>query len=338
MTIDSNPIFFRTPRENRTNSMPKILYTQSEVYHEITKLFKAPSVRRVAIAAFVGKGSESYLPNPKGITLVCWPKAGATNPIALRTLMKKGVDVQFADRLHMKLYWAEGRGCVITSANLSTNALGSGNLREIGVRLKPTELNIDRVLESLSPREATKTEMARLDRAHALFVARNKMRAGASQNSFAQWLKMPNRCQWKLGWVDTYGKLSKSSQQCVADEFEVRSEQNWMVASKNEFTEGDWILNFMLDGDISTEITWLFCHRIYQVPPKDNAYVKEHPCEVIQVYPLESYPGCPFRLDSKFKKAFKSALKKYGGDRIRGANNSKPKTILIDLIAEELGI
>ena len=84
--------------------MAKILYTQSDVYHAITKLFQAPTVRRVAISAFVGKGAESYLPNPQGITLVCWPKAGATNPHALRKLMKSGIEVQFTDRLHMKVY------------------------------------------------------------------------------------------------------------------------------------------------------------------------------------------------------------------------------------------
>lgn len=318
--------------------MSKILYNQSDVYHAITTLFKAPTVRRVAITAFVGKGAESYLPNPRGIQLICWPKAGGTNPHALRTLMKKGVEVWFADRLHMKVYWADGRGCVVTSANLSTNALGAGKLREVGVLLGPHELDIDRVIRTLEARKANEKEMKQLDRAHALFVARNEMRAGPSLNSFAQWLKLPMRPPWKLGWADSHGNLSKTSRQHATDEFGVRSVAYWLSARRDDFKEGDWILEFMLAKELPTEITWMFCHRVYQVPRKDKACNKDYPCEAVQVYSLDRYPGCPFRLDKPFKRAFKAAVKQYGADRIREATATKPSAELIRLIAAEFRV
>ncbi len=148
-----------------------ILYNQSDIYREIQRLFNYPTVRRVAISAFVGKDAESYLPIPAGLTLVCWPKAGGTNPHTLRKLIKKSVDVWFADRLHMKIYWAEGRGCIITSANLSKNALGVGGLKELGVLLNPDEVDIDKVLSSLGKRPVNESEMKKLDREHARFSA-----------------------------------------------------------------------------------------------------------------------------------------------------------------------
>src|SRR5262245_37865896 len=110
-----------------------VLYTAAEVRSAIVRLFSFSRGRRVAISAFVGDGAEAYLPKPSGIQLICWPKEGGTNPNALRRLMAKGVEVFFCDALHMKVYWAEGRGAVVTSANLSRNALGAGDLKEVGV-------------------------------------------------------------------------------------------------------------------------------------------------------------------------------------------------------------
>ena len=107
----------------------KLLYTSGEVRSAIQELFSFSQGRRVAISAFVGEGAGAFLPYPKGIELICWPQPGGTNPTGVRALMTSGVQVKFADRLHMKVYWAEGKGAVVTSANLSTNALGAGNLR-----------------------------------------------------------------------------------------------------------------------------------------------------------------------------------------------------------------
>src|SRR5436309_13786173 len=90
-----------------TSLMNTVLYTSADVRRAIIDLFSSPARQRVAISAFVGAGAEAYLPRPSGLRLYCWPKAGGTNPNALRRLMKGGVLVFFVDSLHMKLYWAQ---------------------------------------------------------------------------------------------------------------------------------------------------------------------------------------------------------------------------------------
>lgn len=77
-----------------------------------------------------GNGADAYIRNPKGVEILCWPKAGSTNPDALRDLINRGAIVKFVDDLHMKVYWSK-KGVVVTSANLSTNALGSGSLKSL---------------------------------------------------------------------------------------------------------------------------------------------------------------------------------------------------------------
>src|SRR5690349_21276883 len=134
----------------------QILYTSTDVRSAIIDVFRNSRGRRVAITAFVGNGVESYLPKPKGIELVCWPKAGGTNPEAIRKLIKLGVSVSFSPGLHMKIYWTEDVGAVITSANLSTNALGAGNLMEFGVLVPSKQIDINKLLRRINPNKDIK--------------------------------------------------------------------------------------------------------------------------------------------------------------------------------------
>src|SRR5208337_4036975 len=143
-----------------------VLYKSVDVKKEIIRLFSNGKGRRIAISAFVGDEAGAYLPKRKGLRLICWPRAGGTNPNELRKLIKQGVSVEFADSLHMKIYWAEGLGAVITSANLSTNALGSGGLKEIGLRFGADQVDIDQVIRSIKPHPVKPSELNRLDREH----------------------------------------------------------------------------------------------------------------------------------------------------------------------------
>src|ERR1700730_3562257 len=102
----------------------RILKTSAAVRRAVTNLLAPGKMRRVAIAAFVGDGARAFIRQPKGVEIICWRKAGGTNPLELRRLKKAGARIRFAERLHMKVYWAAKRGAIITSANLSTNALG----------------------------------------------------------------------------------------------------------------------------------------------------------------------------------------------------------------------
>jgi hypothetical protein len=316
-----------------------ILYGQTSVHREIVRLFKAPTCRRVAVAAFVGRGAESYLPNPKGITLVCWPKAGGTNPQEVRKLIAKKVDVWFADKLHMKVYWAEGRGCVLTSANLSTNALGSGSLKELGILIDSAELDIDALLASLDRRTVKPAELKRLDRDHARFVALNQFRAGSSLPTFMQWLRLPIRPVWKLGWADLHKDSSKTAKKKTKEEYGIAEPSNFLGARLSDYREhgGEWILQFFLKSDAPTEVCWMFSDFVVKVPRKDKkSHNREYPCEVVQVWPTSRYPGCPFRIDKSFRRAFRAAMKTYSADKIRSASTMKPPHELVDLIVQEL--
>lgn len=195
--------------------MKRLLYTSAAVRQAIIRLFRSAKGRRVAIAAFVGDGAEAYLPRPEGLELICWPKAGGTNPNVLRKLMKRGVQVFFADRLHMKLYWSENKGAVVTSANLSTNALGSGNLKEVGVLLQRDELDIDHVIHSLKIEPASESVLRKLDGLHKSYVKRNKasLKIGGRIGSYREWYGLPMRPEWKLGWWESTGKLASAAKE-----------------------------------------------------------------------------------------------------------------------------
>jgi hypothetical protein len=71
----------------------------------------------------------------------------------------------------MKVYWASKPGVVITSANLSTNALGAGDLKEFGVLLPATSIDIDEVIKTLKLRPFSREEMDRLERDHRKLMA-----------------------------------------------------------------------------------------------------------------------------------------------------------------------
>lgn len=128
----------------------KFLYTSKEIRQAIAEIFRVgKDGRRIALSAYVGDSADSYLPFPKKLEVICSPTPGATNPSAIRKLISLGATVQFVDGLHMKVYWSEGVGSVVTSANLSINAMGVGGLKEAGVLLGPEAIDIDQLLKSL---------------------------------------------------------------------------------------------------------------------------------------------------------------------------------------------
>jgi phosphatidylserine/phosphatidylglycerophosphate/cardiolipin synthase-like enzyme len=117
---------------------PLVHYTSGELRLRIRKLFEIPKAagRRVVIVAYIGVDYATFLPNPKGTEIVCSPTPGATSAEAVQKLIEAGARVWFSDRLHMKVYFAQKIGCLITSANLSDNALGMNGLKEMGILVR----------------------------------------------------------------------------------------------------------------------------------------------------------------------------------------------------------
>jgi len=127
----------------------KILYSSADIHAGIKRLFSQPSPRdrRVTLVAYVGSDGESYLPHPDGLRVICSPSAGGTDPETLRRMIKRGATVEFSDGLHMKVYWSRNRGCIITSANASSSALGVSSLKEAGIWPPPRVIKIDKLID-----------------------------------------------------------------------------------------------------------------------------------------------------------------------------------------------
>jgi hypothetical protein len=317
----------------------RILYSSSDVRAGILDVFSKARGRRVAIAAFVGVGAESYLPNLKlgGLELYCWPKAGGTNPDALRLLRTNGAKIFFVDSLHMKLYWSRERGAVITSANLSTNALGAGDLKEFGVRLRSAEIDIDRVVRSLRARPMSRQELLKLDREHTLLAARARTLLNHSGDgiAFPAWYSSPLRRDWKLGWWSEEFSLSKATGSLVKNAYSLNEPDCTLGAKRGNFVAGDWILNFRLLPTSVALIRWMCVDHVVPVPKSDKNYDRQYPCEVIQAWPLKRYPPPPFRNDQKFRNALKRAVKTFGYGRLRNDDGVKTPKDLLKLIRAE---
>lgn len=312
----------------------KILYTSGAVRSALTALFSNPHRRRVAIAAFVGGGAGAFLPNPKGIELICWPQAGGTNPSAIRELMAAGVQVKFADTLHMKVYWAEGKGVIITSANLSTNALGAGNLHEVGVLLPAEKVDIDRIIATVRPRLVTGMELNRLDKAHKKFhTGKSRLPERSRALSFREWYSSPHSSKWKLfAWTRNY-EISRSAKQMSAKTYGVRVPEGSVMCARGECTENDWILCFRTNDRRVWQTEWQYVDFVIKVPKSDKrSYDRKFPYEAVQVKTAKHYPAPPFAVTSEFRRSFNIAAKAFGLSKFSDRGVRRPPAILLENI------
>ncbi len=284
---------------------PQILYSSKEVRLAIADLFKDRNIRRIAISAYVGNGAEPYLPYRKDLHLICSPTPGGTNPRTLRKLKREGVKVEFVDSLHMKLYWAAERGSVITSANLSTNALGIGGLKELGILLDPGVVNITRVLKQLKPRAAEGSELHALDVKHRKYHAANpRLFRPSSTATFTEWHDSPHPEKWKLLCFDESAtKLSETAIRAIKEEFGTQP-YDWFWSEKACVQEGEWVLCAPTTTANSKGPSWVYVHRLISVPKRDRVY-PNFPFEVIQVHTAKHYEAPPFKLDAKVRSALR---------------------------------
>jgi hypothetical protein len=235
-----------------------ILYSSEDVRNTIIDLFSNSRKRRVALVAFVGVGAEAYLPSPSGLELYCWPQPGSTDPDTLVDLIERGAKVYFVDGLHMKVYYCEDAGAVITSANLSTNALGAGNLLEAGVLLSSGELSINELLHSFKARTASPEELLRLEKRHKDYRSRNpgQFVAPGNSRSFDEWYTSKYSKPWKIAVINGTVKLASEARKIAINEYGRRNPRNWISSSLDDYSKHDWILTFRLDGNSPKEIEW----------------------------------------------------------------------------------
>lgn len=315
----------------------KVLYTSQSIRNAIVELMSPGNARRVAIVAFVGADARAYIPRPRGVEIVCWPKAGGTNPLELRRLKKLGAKIRFCDGLHMKVYWASGRGCVVTSANLSMNALGAGGLKEVGVFLPAGAFDVDRLLAALSTRPFNKSDLNKLELAHREAVKHHLLKGRKSdQAAFQEWLTLPARAEWKLVGVEADGEYCHEAKDVVRRDYNRKSPEDAITCRRDGLGKGEWVLHFHEQATDMCLMSWMYVDFVARIGPKENLFSKDFPCQAIQVWSLRQYPPPPFALTKAFRNAFRTAVRRYGVKRLRRFRWTRPPVRLLDLIAREM--
>lgn len=309
----------------------RLLYTTADIKKTITKLLTQSKGRRVVISAFIGSGSEIYLPKPQGIELICWPKPGSTNPNTIRELMRRGVDVSFAPKMHIKLYWTSDKGAVITSANLSSSALGSGGQIELGAFLQPGQVNIDKVLSHIEAKPVSAKTLLNLEQAHHEYIKHNPgepVRISRTR-SFNDWFESKPREQWKFCVWDVVNiRLSSTAKNLLTEEFGSISCCSWMGVDDGDFSDNDWILHLRETPNRLGGVSWMFAHHVVPVPKAERKKLNGgFAAQVLQVGTLKRYEKPPFSLVGK--KIQQSIRKAY---RETQPNNSKPTVSFINAI------
>jgi hypothetical protein len=317
-----------------TQASPEVLYTSGEILLCLKALFAEPAVddRRVALVAYVGDGASNYLASPTGLRLIGNPSAGGTSPRALRKLIQAGADVQISAKLHAKIYWSEQRGCIIGSANASTNALGIGGLKEAAVFLPPGEVDIDKLITEAAPRPVSEKALRKLQAETRALPRRFRgtsipdQEDEAESMDFRGWFDQPHRDSdpWKLGyWVvwpiaPAGAALAKAKQEYGADDI-----SDFICTARGTAKKHDWLLTFQApEGRVKT-VKWLFIDFVVPVAPGDQAALPED-CRfpAIQVFGNRHCPVPPFKITPAFRRAFAKAVRKYGLEKIEERSDS----------------
>lgn len=320
---------------------PRVLYSSSEIHACIKRLFSNPHAndRRVALVAYVGKHAQSYLAHPEGLEVVCNPSAGGTHPDAVRNLMKHHAQVRFSDALHMKVYWSRQRGCVVTSANASANALGVAGLKEAGVLLPPGAVDIQKLLKYARPRKITPRELWKLDSKTRVFTKHIRFpRVSEPVQDYLQWFKSPHRSHWKLGWTDhEVSGTAKAVKAETAAEYARKQSAGWVATGKNRVKQSDFLLTFHFTEKGIRDLDWLYVDFIVKVSPKEaKFYDRDWPFHAVQVHQDSKCPPPPFKITREFRSAFASAVKEYGPEKIQEAKTDNPPKKLLDMVARKL--
>lgn len=311
----------------------KILYNSRQIRNTIRRIFSKGKGRRVALAAFVGEDAPAFLPNPKGIELVCWPNGAGTNPDAIRKLRKLKVKVMFSPRMHTKLYWAQGVGAIVTSANLSKNALGEGNLHELGVLIAAEAIDIKALLKSIHPQKVTTRSMRQLDKDYDSHRKRNPTFPRTKRLDFMSWYNSEAPRSWKLVcYEEGTPQVPPSMRPWVRAEGGAIRDTKVMSISIGLYKDDDWILCFTrTKAGKPKSLDWMYAHRVSKVPVNERkAFNDGSPFQVIQVHPTRVYGSPPFNVqDSKLR----ATLEQYLSRNPRFAEKTKPSRSDIKAIA-----
>lgn len=318
--------------------MPEVLYNSRAIRAKIRTLLAnpEPSDRRVVLVAYLGKDYADFLPDPAGIEIICSPTAGATSASAVDGLIRAKATVWFSDKLHMKIYWSRSRGCIVTSANLSANALGVKGLKEAGVWIEPGTVDIDRLIAEA---QAYAVKDKRLERLRIEGEKHRRAMAAVGKPDdddgfqYLDWFahSIVARTAWKVGDYIGDTEIPPVAKKILKTTYGKDEPANYLgVAKKRLLREGDWVLQFEYDHDKTPEVLALQWMTVDFVSPS-----AEDPFIAIQAHSLKKYERPPFLLTSQFKKAFKLAVSTRAGKFVNLGSLS-PSEAFLNEIADQL--
>lgn len=296
------------------------LKNSDEIREKIAYLF-ASKDRKIVIVAFVGSNAIDYIPNKDNLQIYCWPNSGATSANGIRLLQQKGVKIFFSDNMHKKIYWAENRGTIITSANLTYNALSGNVLQESGVFIPSNDFDIDAEISHLRNIRLAKNEeiedLERKTRIAGFFVPSIKDKV----MTFREFMCLSRKPKIKI--LNYCEERSQESKKKIKDN--IQSEQKLKtvkVINDNDvenvdcFDVGDIVLQVktfnddMIHGKNKRPLRWLFVDAT-TYSEEDESYL------VAQIKPNREIPFDINDADfvSAFKEVFNSTDWKYKIDK-----------------------
>ncbi len=301
--------------------MTKILYTSNEIRKKVIEIMADYNCKRTVVVAFVGDGAEEYLGKPKGIRLICWPQPGSTNPKTLQLLLKKGVKLEFCDKLHMKIYHSAKHGTVISSSNLTTNGLGIGKLKEAGVFLSPGEFDLKKLLLDLRIRKPREEDFEKL------FLAYHQNRTNSKkpkqQEDFLHWLKNSYREKFKIAVFieDEYEYATEEIE--AANQIGAEEPVESFKCDKTDFRIGDWLLTIeVVNKTLTRNVSWMYIDAIVSISAKSD-----YKYRALQLRSTKTNQP-PFVLTSKIKKAIYSVCEKIDPYKLQ-EQSTKPVSLNI---------
>lgn len=287
------------------------LYNAKAIREKVRIIFSS-RMQKFAIVGFVGNGVRDALKAccTENLTVICWPKAGATSADGVRWLLDSGVNVLFCDNLHHKIYFSEENGVVIGSANLSHRALVECRQHESAVYDSGKGFDLTKILSELNTRAVTEDELHELDvSAEAKRRSANDSPDNASNRdvTFLEAIKTRFPKKWKIvTWSEDWTEEAKQTiRNEVEAEFGVRSHKNSNEIDSKNFRIGDYVLQIKIDQDE------------YVLPQAGRWLVVDHVVwsrDLRAIIQLNRRPAMnpPFVIDKEFKRALRKAINESG--------------------------
>jgi hypothetical protein len=295
---------------------------------------QSPPTAGVVLVAFIGGRAQAFLPDPADLEIVCWLKPGSTDPLTLSRLQSREAKLFKSDRLHMKVYWSNRNGCVICSANASGSALGATSQKEAGVFLPAGIVDIGRLWKFAKPKAIKSDDLQSLERETAKLP---RSSIGFPQDDvpdFIEWQR-ERIGSWKLGWWTETAVTARIAKYVAKDRYNINSPHDFLNVTKGQLRVGDWALTFRLHN--FQNMGWLHVEFVARIDRDDEAAFDEgYPFQAVQANLPKDCPRPPFKLDSRFRRAFRSAAKEYGLEKIERVESLKPPEQLIELVSRHM--